>query len=393
MSSRPICHADRPRWRLAGAVLAVLVAILPLAARPGQSPRPGLPAVFDSYLNEYVHLGAQERAVLTSGGPVTKLLDVPDESKEVAVFGAAWITSTQGAYVELVKDIERFESGGGFAVTRLISDPPRLDDFAALELSDEDIADLRRCRVGACDVKLGADALERLQREVDWNKPSAKADVTAIVRRLAFEYVGGYREGGNAELAVYRDKERPTFVANEFRSMIDRLPPLSTYLPDVKRFLLGYPRERLEDSTDFLYWQQATFGLKPIIRINHLAIQQRPGQTVVASKMLYASHYFWTALELRVLMSDPAHGPGFWFITVSRSRSDGLSGFVGRLIRGRVRSEVQSGMLAALSATKATLERKRGPGASLGMCEAAAPAPVYSRAACAPRFSLLTMRN
>lgn len=72
--------------------------------------------------------------------------------------------------------------------------------------------------------------------------------------------------------------------------------------------------------------------------------------------MLYASHYFWTALELRVLLPDPARNPGFWFITVNRSRSDGLSGFLGRIVRGRVRNEVQSGTLAALTATKTKLE-------------------------------------
>ncbi len=88
-------------------------------------------------------------------------------------------------------------------------------------------------------------------------------------------------------------------------------------------------------------------------------IQENANETVVASKMLYASHYFWTALEVRVLAPDPARGPGFWFITVNRSRSDGLSGFVGRIVRGRVRSEVQQGTLAGLKLTKASME---GPG-------------------------------
>jgi hypothetical protein len=85
-------------------------------------------------------------------------------------------------------------------------------------------------------------------------------------------------------------------------------------------------------------------------------IQERLELTVVASKMLYASHYFWTALEMRVLVPDPTRGPGFWFVTVNRSRSDGLSGFVGRIVRNRVRSEVQKGTSAALAATKAVLE-------------------------------------
>jgi hypothetical protein len=74
--------------------------------------------------------------------------------------------------------------------------------------------------------------------------------------------------------------------------------------------------------------------------------------------MLYASHYFWTALELRVLVPDPARGKGFWFVSVNRSRSDGLSGFTGKIIRGKVRGEAEKGMIAALAATKSKLEGK-----------------------------------
>ena len=77
---------------------------------------------------------------------------------------------------------------------------------------------------------------------------------------------------------------------------------------------------------------------------------------MIATKMLYASHYFWTALELRVLVPDPSRGTGFWFVTINRSRSDGLSGFIGRLVRGRVRNEAVKGTLAVLKTTKAGLE-------------------------------------
>ncbi len=79
---------------------------------------------------------------------------------------------------------------------------------------------------------------------------------------------------------------------------------------------------------------------------------------IVASKMLYATHYFWTALELRVLVRDPARGQGFWFVTESRSRSDGLSGFTGRVIRGKVRGQAEKGIVAQLRVTKSRLESK-----------------------------------
>jgi hypothetical protein len=72
--------------------------------------------------------------------------------------------------------------------------------------------------------------------------------------------------------------------------------------------------------------------------------------------MLYASHYFWTGLELRLLMPDASRGTGFWFVTVNRSRSDGLSGFAGLYVRRRVRSEVENGSLAGLRWAKQRLE-------------------------------------
>jgi hypothetical protein len=313
-----------------------------------------LPPAFESYLAATVRPTARERQTLMSGAPITKLLD-SDGAKEVAVFGAVWIDGAPAQYVRRVKDIENFERGGAFLVTKRISDPPRLEDFAQLELPADDVKDLRSCKVGDCDLKLGAKTMQQLKSEVQWGTPNEKSQAEALLRRRALEYVTGYRQGGNAELAVYRDADRPVFVASQFRSMIERAPALVP-MPDLLRFLLEYPSALLERSSELFYWQEVRFGLKPTIRINHLVIQDRPGATVIASKMLYASHYFWTALELRVLMPDQRRGAGFWFVTISRSRSDGLSGFIGRLIRGRVRSEAVKGTLAVLKTTKAALE-------------------------------------
>ncbi len=63
------------------------------------------------------------------------------------------------------------------------------------------------------------------------------------------------------------------------------------------------------------------------------------------------------ALELRLLQRDPTRGDGFWFVTISRGRADGLKGLLGRIIRGRVRAEARSGTETDLRLTKAKLER------------------------------------
>ncbi len=321
----------------------------------GSAAQMGLPAPLSDYVSKYVKLTRAEMAALAAGQPATRLLD-GDPSHEVAVFGAVWVAAPVAEYIAAVRDIERFESGGAFRITRKISSPPRLDDFAALTIPNDDAADMRRCKVGQCEIKLSQAAIERIRKEVDWTQPSARTHIDRIARGLALDYVNGYLEGGNASLAVYRDGARPRFVQQEFESMIGRLQSFGEYLPDLRHYLLNFPKATLPDSESFLYWQEAQFGLKPTVRINHLVIQRRPEGAVVASKMLYATHYFWTALELRVLVADQNRG-GFWFVSVNRSRSDGLSGFVGRLIRNNVRSEAEQGMTAVLRATKAMLER------------------------------------
>jgi hypothetical protein len=341
------------------AVFSIAAGLMPALAPTAEQPRSGasLPSPLVAYLDDHVKLDAATKARLLSGEPVTKLLDA-DPSKEVAIFGAVWIAAPVERYLAAVRDIERFESGDAFRVTQKISSPPRLDDFARLTVPADDVKDLQSCKVGQCELKLAESAIQRMRREIQWSRPDVGEQVNRLARQMAFEYVTGYLEGGNDELAVYRDSERPTFVAQEFASLIERLPALGETLPQVRRYLLEFPRVTLPDSESFLYWQEATFGLKPTLRINHLVITRQPNGAIVASKMLYASHYFWTALELRALVLDPGRGAGFWFVTESRSRSDGLSGFVGRLLRGKVRGEAEKGTAAVLQLTKRTMEAK-----------------------------------
>jgi hypothetical protein len=335
---------------IAGLALGLIVTVF--AQSPGGA---SIPAQLDAYIAKYVRLTAAERSRMLSGAPVVKLLPT-DPTREVSVFGAVWMKGAPRDYVKLVQDIERFERGGPFRVTKRISDPPQAADFAALVLPKEDLESLRTCRVGDCEIKLAESALMRVRRSVDWTKPNAAAAAEALAKHLMLDFVKGYVEAGNEGLAVYRDAERPTFVSTEFKSMIDRTPELGEHLPDLKAYLLGYPKATIPGATSFLYWQEAQFGLKPTIRINHLVIDDRPGVAVIASKLLYASHYFWTALDVRVLIEDPSRGPGFWFVNVTRSRSDGLDGFVGRLIRGKVQNEALKGIEGALSATKTRVE-------------------------------------
>ena len=337
-------------------VLALLLAVaIALPRAESSQGRTSFPARLESYMTDTAKLTAVERQRLLRGEAVTRLLDA-DESKEVAILGAVWIDAPMRRYIQAVSDIESFERGGGFKVTRRISSPPKLDDFRELRIPDEDLQDLRRCKVGDCEVKVAASALTRFHSEINWSAPNAQASAMAWLQRLALEFATSYLKGGDAELAVYRDGSRPTFVAQEFREMSDAMPELTMHLPNLRRYLLGFPKVSMPEVSSFLYWQETEFGLKPVIRLNHLVIRETADDAVVINKLLYASHYFWTGIEIRALVPDPARGNGFWFATVNRSRADGLSGFTGRVVRGRVRSEVEKGIQAALQSTKQLLE-------------------------------------
>ena len=350
MSSR--YSAARLLARVTALSLASCLAISTFAAP--QSPDTRFPAALETHIGQVAHFTAAERRRIHEGGAVTRLLD-SDVTREVAVSGVVWINAPASRYVERFKDIERHESGEGFHITRRFASPPRPEDLDELQVPAEDLADLPSCGIGECELQLSEYAINLFHNEVNWRAPDATASANRVMRRWLYDYVTSYQAGGNQRLAVYRDISSPVSAAGEFKTLVDHSTSLESY-PELRRYLLEYPSFTLPEAYSFFYWQEASFGLKRTIHLSHVAIVERTHETVVLSKMLYATHYFWAALDVRVLVPDPARGPGFWFVTASRSRLDGLSGFTGFFVRRRVRSQVQEGAMKILLTTKRTLE-------------------------------------
>ncbi|MCI0409729.1 MAG: hypothetical protein L0191_14405, partial [Acidobacteria bacterium] len=198
----------------------------------------------DRFLEKYIGFTDADLKAMDQGRAVVKMLETGLD-REIAVFGAVWIEASPSLYLEKCKDIESFEKGSGFLYTKKIGEPPRPEDFANLRLNDQDIKALRNCKVGDCEIKLGAELLERVKKEIDWSAPDYRQRVDALTREAALDYVQAYQRGGNEELAVYRDKERPTYIAEEFRSMVEKSDFLPVYLPELHQYLLDYPSGQL----------------------------------------------------------------------------------------------------------------------------------------------------
>ena len=93
---------------------------------------------------------------------------------EISVAGAVRIRATPAAFFARVRDIVRFKGGPDVLEIARFSNPPTLDDLAALTV-DKDDFDVRACRLGDCGIRLPANVIGRFAREVDLSAPDAQA--------------------------------------------------------------------------------------------------------------------------------------------------------------------------------------------------------------------------
>lgn len=101
--------------------------------------------------------------------------------------------------------------------------------------------------------------------------------------------------------------------------------------------------------------------MKPVLKIAHQVVYspaELPGGTLVASKLIYANHYFEAGLETLVAMDRPGapEEAGITLMLMRRYRFDQLPG--GLLnIRGRVSNAVRDLAQADLTRLKAEYEQ------------------------------------
>lgn len=311
----------------------------------------------EPFLKTYGTFTDAEIEEVDSGQVVVKTLPSPAKN-EVAILGVARVRANTDFFVRMYEDIERFETGWG--VTKEISDPPRIEDFAKLAFPPDDLTALKDCKVGDCDFKIGEAALEHFQNEVDWSDPGAPGRVNQFFRERALEYAKGYLAGGNDALGVYADKGKPTAVKDQFEDLLKNSPYIHTYRPELDTYLLDYPKATLSGATDFLYWGLIDFGSKPLLHLSHVTIYRpTPGaneNVFITSKHLYYSHYFHTGLDLYTLVKDAEHpDDGFYLVALSRYRTDLPSGLFGKMAIKTAQDSARGSVERYLTSTQAAI--------------------------------------
>ena len=339
-----------------GFLAALMVAVGSLAAQPG--------SVVDNLLRQKMGFSIADLRALDGGSVVIRSLDTPVR-EELAHVGVVYVDAPTERFVERFRDIVRFERGPGIPQIGRFSSPPRLEDLESLTLPATDVTALRECRPGDCDVKLSAAAMHRFRNEVDWSSPSAAREADEVAREMILELVRAYQTDGNAALGHYDDGDELLPVAEQFRALLRSGDPLPAPVPALLGYLDDYPQGRPPGAEDFFYWTVVDFGLKLTIRVNHVTIYPLPAippsgaAYAIAIKQLYASHYFHTTLELRFLVVDDRRSGrrGASLISVTRSRSDGMTGFKGWLLRPIINRRSRNAVRGYLAHVKRQVER------------------------------------
>jgi hypothetical protein len=293
-------------------------------------------------------LSAVDVARVDRGEIVGRTLAVKN-AREVATLGVVRIRTTPERYIEQLRDIARFKRTEDILQIGTFSEPPRERDLATLTLEDADVRRFRECRVGDCGVRLSAEGIERLRREIDWKAADAAAHVSGLMKELLVDYVTRYRARGAAAAMTYAGTAAPLDGGHEFAALVDADTSTWIYVPRLRRHLLQYPDAAGDRASDFVYWSKERVHARPVISITHVAIV--PGETAspvafaIGSKQIYAAHYFDASLGVTLLVPDTtAPRPATYVVYLNRSRIDIFDGFFGgvarRLVAGRARSLV-----------------------------------------------------
>ena len=146
-----------------------------------------------------------EVAQARSGKAVAKLLPTKDGA-EIGVVAAVRMNAKADRLVYWFKEIANFRKAAELGLSRRISDEPQIGDFADLSLDSDELAALRKCRPGNCDLLLGDKGIQQFQA-VDWKAADVARRANLLVREMFLGYAQAYLKGGDEALgAIHNDK-------------------------------------------------------------------------------------------------------------------------------------------------------------------------------------------
>jgi len=315
------------------------------------------PQTAKDFLSKYLGFTEADISALDSGQLITKLPKVSD-SREVAAFAAVRVNAPPEQLALQFHDIVRWKQGDSVPEIGKFSDKPEIADLAGLSMDPEEMKVLKKCKPGSCSIKLSAVSMERLVNGTNWGADNFQLQAEVLFKQILVDYVGTYKSGGNRYLVQYDDKNQPLKLLEEFNALLKESIYATGYAPELANYLDKFPNAELAGSDGYVYWSKEKFGIQPVLSMTHVTIYPRKHgnnkEVLIASKQLYASHYFESSLAFTMMI--PREGGGSYLVYINRSRTDTLRGLLSGITRMFISGHVRDGAAKSLRLAKDRLE-------------------------------------
>src|SRR5262249_40156919 len=149
--------------------------------------------------------------------------------------------------------------------------PPSDSDLDALTTSHDDF-DLRRCKVGHCDIRLPASGIQQIAATVDWRQPDADAHASTLFKQLLLTHVKSYVAGTPGRITQYDEARTPVLPVAAGDGLINTSPFVDALKPGLAAHMRCLWSNSLDGAEDFLYWTKEAFGFAPFISVTHVTI-------------------------------------------------------------------------------------------------------------------------
>jgi hypothetical protein len=334
---------------ITGVSIAAVVAIcaaVPWAGEPMVQPF--------AFLAPAMQMDAVAARALENGNVFVQVL--PGKGQDLAVVAATRTSAPPQRLIAWMLRVDLVQRGRYVSNVARFSNPPQLDDVAAVTLEDKDFEDIRNCQPGDCGVKLSVAEILRLQERLG-RGASWKQDVEEAFRGVVLERARGYLAEGDFALPVHED-DSTAGADTRFAALANHRGLESPRLPGVAEYLKRYPRVRQPDVVEsFLYWSRETLGFKPITNITHVTLMRSdtPGMpgALAISKQVYANHYKDAAVAVMAIAGSPGNQ---YLVYAHRSTVDVLDGVFGGVVRRMIERRVKAEAPGLLYALRARLE-------------------------------------
>lgn len=338
-------------WTLVGTVAAVVSLWVPPSQKNARQD-------VSDYLIR-AGLAASEVSRLETGAVVTHVTN-GQSPNELFVVAAVKIRAPRQRVTDYYGQMISYVDGTVTLAFGRFGSPPSIGDVKDLAFDRSDVDDMKSCRPGRCDVRLGGAGLETLRSAINWNAADYVDQVNAFARKAAVEYVAAYRSRGDAALFTYNDRAEPVNLGEQWRGILGNSPLFHQYTPELKAYLEQFPGGSLQGVRNVFYWSKEDYGFKPVINIVHGVIYTPPAQsdrTIVVQKQLYASHYLDGSLAVATLLDTEGAGrPATYLLYANRLRGDMLKGGFGGLKRKAALSQAEKAAEQTLGTIKQALE-------------------------------------